>query len=449
MGERTGFEVCRRPRSKGVLIRPARRCRRPDAAARDRRRRPGFLVDTVERVRSARSCSDCPIDAADDPLAHLRVRRRATRRRPASHADPALRRTATLIDLASQRLPRPHPRSARRRGSRRRGADLGRRLHRLSPRHRLDAGPRRPRGGARRLRRRRGGARLLLAATSPTSRPSPRSPGAATSSSPTRRTTRRSSTRAGSRAPTSWSTRTATSALSTSHSPHAREERARRRHRRGVQRRRRRRTAGCAGRGAAAAHGALLIVDEAHALGVVGSGGQGAVARAGLAGAPDVVLTVTLSKSLGSQGGAVLGASGGRRPPRRRRASVHLRHRPRAGICRCGARRARRAPRRARARRAGRGTSRASSPLSPERPDGGPANLLRSSPSLLVGTPGRGGRGRRRVPAARRRTSAASVRPSVPDGVSRLRLTARADLTDDDLAWSTRVLTAVGTEYAS
>ncbi|MDH2427779.1 8-amino-7-oxononanoate synthase [Sphaerisporangium sp. TRM90804] len=59
---------------------------------------------------------------------------------------------------------------------------------------------------------------------------------------------------------------------------------------------------------ATARHGALLVVDEAHSLGVVGRGGRGAVHQAGLAGAPDVVTTVTLSKSLGSQGGAVLGA---------------------------------------------------------------------------------------------------------------------------------------------
>lgn len=52
---------------------------------------------------------------------------------------------------------------------------------------------------------------------------------------------------------------------------------------------------------------AILVVDEAHALGVVGDGGVGAVAAVGLAGAPDVIRTVTLSKSLGSQGGAVLG----------------------------------------------------------------------------------------------------------------------------------------------
>ena len=55
-------------------------------------------------------------------------------------------------------------------------------------------------------------------------------------------------------------------------------------------------------------HRALLVIDEAHALGVVGPGGRGAAHAAGLAGEPDVVLTVTLSKSLGSQGGAVLGA---------------------------------------------------------------------------------------------------------------------------------------------
>jgi 8-amino-7-oxononanoate synthase len=58
---------------------------------------------------------------------------------------------------------------------------------------------------------------------------------------------------------------------------------------------------------AARAHGALLVVDEAHALGVVGPGGRGAAHAAGLAAEPDVVRTVTLSKSLASQGGAVLG----------------------------------------------------------------------------------------------------------------------------------------------
>lgn len=55
-------------------------------------------------------------------------------------------------------------------------------------------------------------------------------------------------------------------------------------------------------------HGAVLLVDEAHGLGVRGAGGRGLLDEVGLAGAPDIVMTTTLSKSLGSQGGAVLGS---------------------------------------------------------------------------------------------------------------------------------------------
>ena len=52
--------------------------------------------------------------------------------------------------------------------------------------------------------------------------------------------------------------------------------------------------------------GALLLVDEAHGVGVRGRGGRGEVHATGLAVAPHVVVTATLSKSLGAQGGAVL-----------------------------------------------------------------------------------------------------------------------------------------------
>lgn len=52
---------------------------------------------------------------------------------------------------------------------------------------------------------------------------------------------------------------------------------------------------------------AVLLVDEAHGLGVRGDGGRGLLQEVGLAGEPDIVMTTTLSKALGSQGGAVLG----------------------------------------------------------------------------------------------------------------------------------------------
>ncbi|MCI0340923.1 MAG: 8-amino-7-oxononanoate synthase [Planctomycetales bacterium] len=59
----------------------------------------------------------------------------------------------------------------------------------------------------------------------------------------------------------------------------------------------------------AEAHGAVLVVDEAHATGVIGATGRGAAERFGLP--PDAipVSVVTFGKALGGQGGAVVGSA--------------------------------------------------------------------------------------------------------------------------------------------
>jgi 8-amino-7-oxononanoate synthase len=54
-------------------------------------------------------------------------------------------------------------------------------------------------------------------------------------------------------------------------------------------------------------YGALLLVDDAHGVGVLGPRGAGGVAAAGLAGEPDIIVTATLSKSFGAAGGLIAG----------------------------------------------------------------------------------------------------------------------------------------------
>ncbi|MER7764628.1 8-amino-7-oxononanoate synthase [Streptomyces sp. NPDC097619] len=179
-------------------------------------------------------------------------------------------------------------------------------------------------------------------------------------------------------------------------------------------------------------YGAALLVDDAHGLGVLGEGGRGALAAAGLAGDPDVVATVTLSKALGSQGGAVLGPA---------RVIHHLVNTARTFIFDTGL-----APAatgaalgalrllRAEPERAGRVREVAAelyeritaAGLTAARPDAAVVSVRAPSPSAALRW------------AADCRGAGLSVGcfrpPSVPDGISRLRLTARADLTGDEIA---------------
>ncbi|MGC5566422.1 8-amino-7-oxononanoate synthase [Streptomyces sp. FR-108] len=191
--------------------------------------------------------------------------------------------------------------------------------------------------------------------------------------------------------------------------------------------------------GGAGAPGAGLLLDDAHGLGVVGEGGRGAAWAAGLAGAPDVVTTVTLSKSLGSQGGAVLGPA---------HVIDHLVNAARtfifdtglapaaAGAALAALRLLRGEPQRAARARAvatalyERLTAEG---LEAVRPDAAVVSVRAPSPEQALRW------------AARCRAAGLAVGcfrpPSVPDGVSRLRLTARADLTDEQLDRAVGVLT--------
>ncbi|MFI6673954.1 8-amino-7-oxononanoate synthase [Kribbella sp. NPDC050470] len=187
----------------------------------------------------------------------------------------------------------------------------------------------------------------------------------------------------------------------------------------------------------AQAHDAVLLVDEAHGLGVTG-GGRGSVAAAGLAGLDHVIVTMTLSKSLASQGGAVLGPSVLRE---------HLVNRARPFIYDTGLN-----PAACAAALAALQVLQAE-PGRPEAIHRATAQLAAACnvppPSgAVVSVPMPGPR--ETVQAAELCLSAGvrvgSFRPpSVPDGVSRLRLTANAGLTSADLDRAcTVVLDAIG-----
>ncbi|MDX3574334.1 8-amino-7-oxononanoate synthase [Streptomyces sp. ID05-47C] len=185
-------------------------------------------------------------------------------------------------------------------------------------------------------------------------------------------------------------------------------------------------------------HGAGLVVDDAHGLGVLGSGGRGAPHAAGLAGADDVVVTLTLSKSLGSQGGAVLGPA---------RVIDHLVNAARTFIFDTGLAPAaagaalaaltllRREPERAARAREVAGELHArltAAGLEAVRPDAAVVSVRAPSPEGALRW------------AADCRSAGLAVGcfrpPSVPDGISRLRLTARADLTQGQIERAVRVI---------
>ncbi|MFE1586738.1 8-amino-7-oxononanoate synthase [Streptomyces sp. NPDC058737] len=178
-------------------------------------------------------------------------------------------------------------------------------------------------------------------------------------------------------------------------------------------------------------HGAGLVVDDAHGLGVLGDGGRGAPQGAGLAGRGDVVVTVTLSKSLGAQGGAVLGPA---------RVIDHLVNAARtfifdtglapaaAGAALAALRLLGREPERAARARAVAAELHArltAAGLDAVRPDAAVVSVRAPSPEGAVRW------------AADCRAAGLSVGcfrpPSVPDGISRLRLTARGDLSGEQI----------------
>lgn len=184
-------------------------------------------------------------------------------------------------------------------------------------------------------------------------------------------------------------------------------------------------------------HGALLVVDEAHGVGVHGAG---VVHRLGLAGLPHVVVTATLSKALGSQGGAVLGSP---------EIVEHLVNRARPFIFDTAL-----APAPTAAALAALGILREQPELS---------TLVRSrvadlAAALGVGPPA-GAVLSVPMPSPRVALAAQAAAlgqgirvgcfrpPSVPDGISRLRITSNAGLSDADWARATDVLVTVVKEF--
>ncbi|TVT26580.1 8-amino-7-oxononanoate synthase [Amycolatopsis rhizosphaerae] len=195
------------------------------------------------------------------------------------------------------------------------------------------------------------------------------------------------------------------------------------------------------------AHGAALLVDDAHGFGVLGEGGRGAVHAAGLSGEPDVVTTITLSKSLGAQGGAVLGP---------RRVIRHLVDTARSFIFDTGL-----APSSAAAALAALGVLKAEPGLPGRVLDNAARLYGQLSDAGFAVTEPQAAVVSVRAPSPEdavawaARCAEQGVRvgcfrpPSVPDGVSRLRLTARADLTESEVDTAVKVISATAPRGAT
>ncbi|QIS02885.1 aminotransferase class I/II-fold pyridoxal phosphate-dependent enzyme [Nocardia brasiliensis] len=184
------------------------------------------------------------------------------------------------------------------------------------------------------------------------------------------------------------------------------------------------------------ARGAVLVVDEAHGLGVRGAGGRGLVHELGLAGQPDLVITATLSKALAAQGGVVLAAE---------RVRAHLVDAARTFIFDTGL-----APAAVGAAHAALGVLRREPELATRVLERA-ADIARiaavPAPASAVVSVVLGKAQVAFEAAQQCRARGLDVGcfrpPSVPEGTSRLRLTARANLTPDEIAAIATVLGAV------
>lgn len=184
-------------------------------------------------------------------------------------------------------------------------------------------------------------------------------------------------------------------------------------------------------------HDALMVIDEAHAVGVHG---PGLAATLGLAGLPQVIVSATLSKSLGAQGGAIL-ATAAVREQLVNRARPFIFDTGLAPAAAAGALAALRVMREqpelgATVRRR---VQELADALDVVEPAGAVLSVPMPSPAIALAAQAKAAEVGLRVGCFRP--------PSVPDGVSRLRVTASAGIAADDWAQAVATLTEIVGDY--